>query len=138
MKKGASSFHFSLLAALLLTLSLTASRMWGTDTPFGAWTNSADSQGIQYRYQVINPDSQTAMCVVQFRDLHPEPNKTSPSRAGDTDVEFRYDFVMPGGGDSHNGGSTRIWNFLGNYGTHNISICNQVSSVVVTKINRGL
>lgn len=135
MKRRTSSLRFWTYATLLLIIGfLISPPLRGSDTPFTAWTDTDDNRGIQYRYQVVNSD----FCVVQFRDLRPEASKGSPSRAGDTDVEFRYDFVMPRGGESHNDGSTRIWNFLGNYGLHNIQVCTRVTSVVVTKLNRGL
>ena len=138
MKRSTSSLCWCASATLVLIVgALLTPSLRGNDTPFTGWTDTDDSRGIQYRYQVINPDSQSAKCVVQFRDLRPEASKASPSSTGDTDVEFRYDFVTPRGSDDHDGGRTRIWNVLGDYGAHNILLCKRVSSVVVTKLYRG-
>jgi len=138
MRNGASRYFSAILVLLSMAACLTSPQLRGDQNTYTAWSDTDDHRGIQYRYQVINPNLRNASCFLQFRDLEPESKKSNASLKGDTDVEFHYNFVMPGGGEADNRGSTRIWNQTDNYGNHNIDLCIRLTSVVVGKLERGL
>jgi hypothetical protein len=114
-------------------LSITSFAVGG-ETPKSSWRDTDDHKGIQYRYSVVNGD----FCSVDFRDLNPTPKTALPNETGDTDIAFTFNVADKNGRDYSNSGNARIWNLLGRYGTANIENgCSTVTSIVVTKLERG-
>jgi hypothetical protein len=120
---------FTAIASLVLAAFVCVPVLVARETPFTAWRDTDDAKGVQYRYKVLNADSPHSACDVYFRD-------TDASK-GFTDIQLTYNSSTKGGNDNTSGDRTRIQKSLGIYGHVVIPECAAVSSILITRLERG-